>query len=605
MKEILKRVIVVVLAVLMIFSLLFATASSVFAQDVQLITTLLTDDGFEYQINENSVTITKYTGEAGEISIPSIIEGLPVTAIGERAFEDKTTVTEITVPDSVVSVGANAFEGCSSLVVVNLGALVKEVNADTFFGCTNLTAVFVSENNQNLTNENGVLFNSNKTKLVFYPIGNSRESYTIPDSVKTICQGAFSGCNKLKTLVFPKTLETIEERAFLGCENIEELLLPSSLNIIGSYAFSSLKSLKAIEIPRGVTQISEATFSECGSLVSVKLPSTIKKIDANAFAFCAKLEELVFFEGLLQISEDVFLKCTALKSVTFPKSLKSVPQNALLSCDALTEIKYAGTEAEWQSLNCDFGNAMVVYNYIYEQDFSENNTPPSQNEDETNTSKPTKPDQNTQNTSSGAQQNQNTQSDTSSKEQTSSGDKNESDSQNISSSAFVPSGEAISFFESQKVTLSGDKNALPQNTEVTLEQMHEGLDFVRVKAAVKDYVTKFEVYKLGLSLENSQIMPRDALTIKFKIPEGYDTKKLQLLFVSDRGGASELDCTVSKKSGTISAKITQGGTYVLAEMTHVTQGMSVGSVTLCIAVILLIAALIVYFIKKSKQKSEK
>jgi hypothetical protein len=99
-------------------------------------------------------------------------------------------------------------------------------------------------------------------------------------------------------------------------------------------------------------------------------------------------------------------------------------------------------------------------------------------------------------------------------------------------------------------------------------------------------------------------MPRDALTLKFKIPEGYDTKKLQLLFVSDRGGASELDCTVSKKNGTISAKITQGGTYVLAEMTHVTQGMSVGSVTLCMAVILVVAALIVYFIKKSKQKTE-
>lgn len=607
MKDIVKRVIVIVLALLMVFSLLLATAHSVFAEGVMEAVEIIedapkvTEDGFEYEIVENAVTITKYSGDASEITLPSSIENLPVTKVGERAFEEINSLSEVTIPDSVITIGANAFEGCGSLVVVNLGSGVQSVGADTFSDCVNLTAVFVSENNKSLSNESGVLFSSDQTELIFYPIGNSRESYVIPSTVNTIGAGAFAGCTKLKSVTLPSGLKAIGQRAFLGCEGLEELVLPNGLNSIGSYAFASLKNLKSIEIPSSITQIPEAAFSECSSLVSVKLPSTLKKVDANAFAFCIKLEELAFSEGLEEIGTDAFLKCAALKSITFPKSLKSIPQNALSSCSALATINYAGTESEWQNLKCDFGDAMVVFNYIYGQGSNENTPPPQQNDGDVNNSKPQKPEQNT---SSNTEQNEDDKNNTSSTDKPNANTQNRPDTQNNSSNSFVASGETVTFFENDKLSVSGDKLALSQSVKVSVEQISEGLDFVRVKAAVKDYVTKFEVFNLSLTDGDTKVSPADALTIKFKIPEDYDVKKLQLLFVSDRGGASELDCSVSKKSGTISAQILSGGTYVLAEMTHVTRGMSVGFVTLCIAIIAAAAVAVVYFVKKAKAKSK-
>ena len=606
MKDIFKRVVVIVLAVLMIFSLLLVTASSVFAQNNTAVIEAVpqtTEDGFEYTIEENAtVTITKYTGEADELTVPETIADLPVVKIAERAFEAKTTLTEVTLPDSIVSIGAAAFEGCSSLMVVNIGAQTKSVDADVFSDCIKLTAVFVSENNPHLSNENGVLFNKNKTELIYYPIGNSRESYELPGSVTTIRAAAFAGCDILKTVTLQGALTTIEDRAFLGCEAIESLTLPQSLESIGAYAFASLKSLGSIEIPKKITQIPEAMLSECAALKSVKLPSTLKKVGANAFAFCAQLEEIVFLEGLEEICEDAFLKCTSLKSLTFPKSLKKIPQNALSSCEQIATIKYAGSESEWLGLNVDSGNAMIVYNYIYEKSEDDESVKPPQSED--TASKPSTPDKNPEDSTSSTTQNDNTQNGTSSEQKPSDSIRPQESTQNNSSNSFVAAGERVSFFESDKLTISGDKNALPEKTQVSAEQIYEGLDFVKVKAAVKDYVTRFEVYKLSFVLDDKNVSPADALTLKFKIPADYDIKKAQILFVSDRGGASELDSVVNKKDGTISTEIINGGTYVLAEMTHVTQPMSFGTVTLILAAIALVAVTAAYVIKKAKQKNK-
>lgn len=604
MKDIFKRVIVIVLAVLMIFSLLLVTASSVFAQEGAVVTeaALATEDGFEYVIEENAtVTITKYIGEATEITVPETIADLPVVKIAERAFEAKTTLTEVTLADGIVSIGANAFEGCSSLMVVNIGAQTSGVDADVFSDCIKLTAVFVSENNAHLSNENGVLFNKNKTELIYYPIGNSRESYELPSSVTTVSSAAFAGCDILKTVTLNSSLKTIEDRAFLGCEALESLILPKSLESIGAYAFASLKSLRSFEIPKNIAQIPEAMLSECSALKSVKIPSTVKKIGANAFAFCAQLEEIVFFEGLEEIWEDAFLKCTALKSLTLPKSLEKIPQNALSSCEQLTTIKYAGSESEWLALSVDSGNAMIVYNYIYEKIEDDESTKPPQNEQLL--PKPSTPDKNPEDNTSSGTGDDNTH-DTSSESKPSGSAKPQDSLQNTASNSFVAAGERVSFLENDKLTVSGDKNALPETVQVTAEQIFEGLDFVKVKAAVKDYVTRFEVYRLGLVLEDKNVSPADALTLKFKIPADYDIKKAQILFVSDRGGASELDCRVNKKDGTISAEIISGGTFVLAEMTHVTQPMSFGTVTLILAAIALAAVATVYFIKKAKQKNK-
>jgi hypothetical protein len=84
---------------------------------------------FTSTINNGSVTITEYTGTGGPVMIPSTIGGLPVTQIGNEAFKDKTTITSITLPDSVLSIGYGAFYRCEYLATVSLGSGVTTIGA--------------------------------------------------------------------------------------------------------------------------------------------------------------------------------------------------------------------------------------------------------------------------------------------------------------------------------------------------------------------------------------------------------------------------------------------------------------------------------------------
>ncbi|MBQ4155493.1 MAG: leucine-rich repeat protein, partial [Clostridia bacterium] len=116
---------------------------------------------FEYQVLEdNTIEITGYNGSATELEIPSEIDGKPVTSIGDRAFLYCSSLTSITIPDSVTSIGEDAFAWCESL-----------------------TSITVDENNEKYCSVDDVLFNKDKTELIKYPSRKQEISYTIPDSV--------------------------------------------------------------------------------------------------------------------------------------------------------------------------------------------------------------------------------------------------------------------------------------------------------------------------------------------------------------------------------------------------------------------------------------
>ncbi len=604
MKENIKKIILIVLAVLMIFSLVFASASTAFALEGEPLAQeiLQTVDGFEYTVVEDKVTITGYSGEASEIEIPAEIETLPVTEIGPRAFEAKTGITEVTIPDSVISIGDNAFDGCSALLIVNLGAGVNSLGRDVFAECINLTALFVSESSAHYSSENGVLFDKIKSTLFYYPQGDSRDVYEIPSEVTSIGDGAFSGSFKLKSVVMPEGLKHIGSRAFLGCENIAALSVPDSVTSIGEYAFSGMSALGEVKLPAALVEISEAMLSQCTSLKKISLPLSIKKIGADAFSYCTALESITLPEGAEEIGEGAFTKCKALSSITLPASLKSVGKNTFATCEALSRVNFSGTEEEWQALGVSLGNAMIVYNFVYG-------------------SEPQKPDQDDQISSSVvSDKTPNNQSSKPSDSGDTSSDSVSSDpSENVESKpsqtvskpqtdteapdTFIAAGENVVFFKDGVFTLSGDKNALPEAATIKCEQLSEGIAFVKVKAAVKERAAKFEVYSLSVTRGDEKINPAAAIKAEFKIPADYDANKAQIIYVSDRGGAVELKSRVNKKTGTVSAEITQTGTYVVAEMLHNTQGLSIGAVTLIIAAIVVAGLIIAYiFVYKPKHK---
>ena len=125
---------------------------------------------YSYTTNNGTITITEYTGSGGAVVIPSTINDLPVTSIGDNAFYECLRLTSVTIPNSVTSIGDEAFYGCNSL---------NSISVDT--------------NNPAYSSLSGVLFDKSQTTLVEYPGGLSG-SYTIPNGVVSIGDGAFAGC---------------------------------------------------------------------------------------------------------------------------------------------------------------------------------------------------------------------------------------------------------------------------------------------------------------------------------------------------------------------------------------------------------------------------
>ena len=117
---------------------------------------------FTFTTNNGTITITGYTGRGGVVVIPSTINGLPVTSIGYEAFQ-YSSITGVTIPNSVTNIGGPAFSYCYSL-----------------------TNIMVDPLNSAFSSVDGVLFNHNQTTLVEYYPGGKVGGYTIPNSVTSI-----------------------------------------------------------------------------------------------------------------------------------------------------------------------------------------------------------------------------------------------------------------------------------------------------------------------------------------------------------------------------------------------------------------------------------
>ena len=144
-------------------------------------------DGFSYTINEdgNSVTISQYNGNGGDVVIPSEIDGKNVTGIGVAAFRECRNLTNVTIPDRVTSIGSGAFLGCNNLKSITIPDSVTSIESFVFSECSSLTSV------------------------------------TIPGSVTSIGDSAFRECRNLTNVTIPDRVTSIGSGAFLGCNNLK------------------------------------------------------------------------------------------------------------------------------------------------------------------------------------------------------------------------------------------------------------------------------------------------------------------------------------------------------------------------------------------------
>lgn len=180
------------------------------------------------------------------ITIPS---GL--TSIGEMAFFNCSALTSVTIPNGVISIGNFAFGSCTGLKSITIPSSVTSIENNIFQDCTRLTNITVDSSNPSFCSESGVLFNKDKTTLIYYPRGKTG-SYTIPDGVTAIGDYAFYYCSGLTSVTIPSSVTSIGESAFQHCTGLTSITIPNSVTSIVNLAFWDCDSLTIVYIPSGV-----------------------------------------------------------------------------------------------------------------------------------------------------------------------------------------------------------------------------------------------------------------------------------------------------------------------------------------------------------------
>ena len=278
-----------------------------------------------YTANADSITITSFTGSLASFTIPSTINGLPVTSIGPYAFYNCSNLANVTIPDTVTSIGYGAFEGCISLTSAPLGGNVAYIGNAAFCHCINLTNATLGSNVTTIGD------------FAFAGCG-GLTSLIMPSTVTSISNGAFAFCKSLTSVTIPDTVTTLGSHAFYFCAGLTNLTLPNGLTRIAKSAFASCSNLATVGIPNTVSNIDYWGFSDCTSLANVSLPNSLRNIGSYAFASCTNLTSVVIPDSVTTIGNSAFDSCSALASVSIGSSVTNIDYQAFASCSGLPSV---------------------------------------------------------------------------------------------------------------------------------------------------------------------------------------------------------------------------------------------------------------------------
>ena len=267
-----------------------------------------------YSISNGEVTITNYAGSGGDVVIPDTIEGFPVVRIGDRAFEACSSLTSVTIPDSVTSIWTRAFALCRALTSISIPDSVTIIGEEAFYYCDSLTSV------------------------------------VIPDSVTSIRVQAFSSCTSLTSVIIPDSVTSIDEYAFWKCGALTSVSIGSGVTNIGRHPFKDCPNLSSFTVNtnnlfyssqdgvlynKNQTVLIDFPEGKSGAFI---VPDSVISIGNSAFYYCDGLTSVDIPDSVTSIGERAFYGCISLTSVTIPDSVTSIRAYAFFNCTGLTSI---------------------------------------------------------------------------------------------------------------------------------------------------------------------------------------------------------------------------------------------------------------------------
>ncbi len=343
-------------------------------------------------------------------NLKSFIIPAGIKTIENGTFSDCSSLTSIAIPESITRIEANAFEYCSDLSLVVLPDNLSFIGANAFaycgltnivipahvdsigvfyyndqfyyfddqfyivnpfIGCSNLRSITIDPNNKRFdsrNNCNAIIETASNTLLAC----SNNTSFTIPESVTAIENGAFSGCKDLTSLVIPEKITKIETGALSGLSSLSSIVVDPNNTVYDSRdncnALIETKSntlilacktttvpesvtvtnewtLKGIDWgkdePDGVLYINDLLYGYKGNMpqgTQIVVRDGTKRIASSAFSGCTGLTSITIPESVTSIGYNAFGGCTGLKSITIPGSVENIEQGVFEGCSGLTAV---------------------------------------------------------------------------------------------------------------------------------------------------------------------------------------------------------------------------------------------------------------------------
>lgn len=309
------------------------------------------------------------------VMIATVIVQLPLIA----SAEDTVATLKYSVSGDVATITGIAEEGNIIRIPVEYGgvpvAKISAGAASLFYSSNKITEYSVDEENQYFSNdEYGVLYNYDKTELIYYPQASLTTIFESPATVEKVGDYAFKGAINLEEINFSEGLESIGSFAFWSCSNLKSVYLPEGLLTIADSAFWSCYKLESISLPKSLQKIGSNAFKGCNGLANFfvdpenevfsndengvlynkektvlynypanststefTVPSSVTSVSSAAFANTSNIKNIVIENNVIQIGNSVFQN-SSVESISLSESLTAIPDYTFDGCENLSQV---------------------------------------------------------------------------------------------------------------------------------------------------------------------------------------------------------------------------------------------------------------------------